>query len=960
MVFLPSLACALRLRQHLVDATPPDAVRPVILNGDIVSYDADVNVNVNTVFLVTPGGEDGPLPLTGLVVDCGRVQHRDPHTGDMVVSMPPLCRLNRRRGQVLEGGRCVRLYTVQEALRPVPIPVLPAMCRIGGRVPSRVRHVFGNLLRAHPALFDPNGHPRLAARLVAQTGVCINDALLVSRNQDRYTVRFVAFRFHGCIESDADILQQVEGGSKDDALLPDTVKKTITRIESALQEVRPGNADALRRELLRRYGVAVRLQHQYYWSKGTVLCIRTPPPPAASYVVRVPVVGVPVVGEDGGTAAYVVCSPDSTDHLFVPKVGEVSLEGIPWASEYVRAARRNIFWGCGIHLHLRPRNRLRFITVAQAYAGACARIQEWVEALRASLVHQLTDMSCMGGRAIVRSGGEVTDVLYSTESTMLAVPEANPDSLLAAVPSGAHVFPSQEESGTTTSIVMLANRRDTLTATTSLGQRGISHTPLGYSRQSECMEGFCLVFTYHIDAPPVELSTQLLRKLGMRGPCGSPWATHDVREIRRVVARWNALEGAERGRAKLALSISIPVACIHWPTTAERFEPDLVEARKKRRRLMPRVIHHPTLCRLSPIRNGQARGGVTVMHNRHSPNVILHNGSEEDRDELEKTLRRIAVSIAPPRGTPHKAQPTCPICLEPSTAPQVLGACGHVFCTECLVQYIDGLLAQGNLLGCPVPGCARPLLIKCILSLGDPALLETWKQHRVQHLERRRPDLVALCPRCGTLPPTRPEGSSLECVECHGSFCRFCSQDSREAIPDHPREECERRRLERQRAMAMDDGVSSSDGPGGPYPCPGCGFLLERIEGCSHMTCTIPGCGSHHCHKCHREFSPSPESPSVMARVVEIRVRLVREQEDLLLESTEANLCKDRPFRDCGIVEYAHVAVRVEDEQWPQDLLRPPNRQIYLKPTCVPVGTALGEFVEVFTYIYDHINTCAR
>jgi hypothetical protein len=48
--------------------------------------------------------------------------------------------------------------------------------------------------------------------------------------------------------------------------------------------------------------------------------------------------------------------------------------------------------------------------------------------------------------------------------------------------------------------------------------------------------------------------------------------------------------------------------------------------------------------------------------------------------------------------------------------------------------------------------------------------------------------------------------------------------------------------------------------------CPGCQVPVERIAGCSHMTCRAPGCSAHFCYTCGGTLSRyvSPTSPAAL------------------------------------------------------------------------------------------------
>lgn len=234
----------------------------------------------------------------------------------------------------------------------------------------------------------------------------------------------------------------------------------------------------------------------------------------------------------------------------------------------------------------------------------------------------------------------------------------------------------------------------------------------------------------------------------------------------------------------------------------------------------------------------------------------------------------------------------CEICLD-DEAP-IDGAitldCDHRFCQECLSGFICSKIESREIgedeLKCPSAECSvhiRHDIIKgSTVDVGKPNIYEKYLTFATdKYLEETIEAGAALrCPNesCNFVFQWHPDGSSLafKCHNCSSEYCLNCalvedeSGSGRGIGPGHAPLSCEeqrekmRKEKEEQRkfdewkklnarakelfeAMVKKNGWKS---------CPSCHCVIERTEGCDHMTCKT--CKCNFCFICGKYDKSAP------------------------------------------------------------------------------------------------------
>ncbi|KAJ3709636.1 hypothetical protein DFJ43DRAFT_1009472, partial [Lentinula guzmanii] len=187
---------------------------------------------------------------------------------------------------------------------------------------------------------------------------------------------------------------------------------------------------------------------------------------------------------------------------------------------------------------------------------------------------------------------------------------------------------------------------------------------------------------------------------------------------------------------------------------------------------------------------------------------------------------------------------SCPVCLGEVDCPVTLSQCTHSYCRACLISYlqaaIDNKFFPLTCLG-DENNCTSPLpiwLARQVLSAGE---FDSLAEAAFEAYIHERPDEFHYCPspNCMQVYRPAPSGNALQCPSCLLRICPQCH------VEQH-------------------DGIDCPDRDGGVHlfnewikthnvkNCPSCKVLIERAEGCNHVTCIR--CRTHICWVCMQTF----------------------------------------------------------------------------------------------------------
>ena len=203
------------------------------------------------------------------------------------------------------------------------------------------------------------------------------------------------------------------------------------------------------------------------------------------------------------------------------------------------------------------------------------------------------------------------------------------------------------------------------------------------------------------------------------------------------------------------------------------------------------------------------------------------------------------------------AEITCPICfcMEAPDNACVLASYGHGFCVECITTFVNGKIAQGEVLSdqlaCPCvepKRCAVPLVPqdvrRCFATAAEGDRYERLALQRCVEAEED----MGTCPSagCSFMFAWEEDNRKLDCPLCKKSFCLVCRTK-----PWHAGVRCEA--FQQQRAAESGD-ADAADAAFAQFAsnqrlraCPKCKFWVEKTSGCDAMHCR---CNLVFCYVC--------------------------------------------------------------------------------------------------------------
>ncbi|KAL3651203.1 hypothetical protein CASFOL_004205 [Castilleja foliolosa] len=226
--------------------------------------------------------------------------------------------------------------------------------------------------------------------------------------------------------------------------------------------------------------------------------------------------------------------------------------------------------------------------------------------------------------------------------------------------------------------------------------------------------------------------------------------------------------------------------------------------------------------------------------------------------ELKQKVEDIILDLVQTSGlqTPRKLiDAPCPICLCELEDPYMLEGCCHKFCRLCLVEQCESAMKNPDSfpLRCTREGCGSLILLADLRSLlTGEKFDELFRASLAAYVAASNgtyrfcpsPD----CPSVYRVADSDVPGAPFTCGVCFVETCTKCH------LEYHPYLSCERYR------EFKDDPDSSLKewclGKEHVKMCPSCGFTIEKLDGCNHISCR---CGAHVCWVCLEVFRSSED-----------------------------------------------------------------------------------------------------
>ena len=231
----------------------------------------------------------------------------------------------------------------------------------------------------------------------------------------------------------------------------------------------------------------------------------------------------------------------------------------------------------------------------------------------------------------------------------------------------------------------------------------------------------------------------------------------------------------------------------------------------------------------SPVATSVPRTEATPVNGTGPPDVGPHSHGSNDTflepENPRKAPRVDQESLDHSHGNeerPLKLPPTwsCIACQEDQKPGEVIEAvCGHHYCRTCVEQLVQTALDDYRYLPCR---CCREPIPFALLKLLSPADLAKAYETRLAEAEMSK-HTVCHDTKCGVvIPPANRSGDLAYCPSCAATTCVTCKKAG------HGSNDCpDNTTSDALLAIALNNAWQR---------CHGCKALVEKNEGCNHMT----------------------------------------------------------------------------------------------------------------------------
>ncbi|KAH7919233.1 hypothetical protein BV22DRAFT_871578 [Leucogyrophana mollusca] len=175
----------------------------------------------------------------------------------------------------------------------------------------------------------------------------------------------------------------------------------------------------------------------------------------------------------------------------------------------------------------------------------------------------------------------------------------------------------------------------------------------------------------------------------------------------------------------------------------------------------------------------------------------------------------------------------CIVCVDRINSTQSFRApCSHYYCQSCILAFAEASTRDDSLF--PLQCCQEILSPNKIARFLPAKLKATFLSKSIEHSSTYASRVYCCAPACSAyLGAFGGSGRDLPCPECKTLVCSNCRQAA------HPGDSCaDNASTLEVKALATARGWQS---------CPDCHAIIERVNGCLHMTCR---CSASFCYRC--------------------------------------------------------------------------------------------------------------
>nr|XP_007135375.1 hypothetical protein PHAVU_010G124200g [Phaseolus vulgaris]ESW07369.1 hypothetical protein PHAVU_010G124200g [Phaseolus vulgaris] len=195
----------------------------------------------------------------------------------------------------------------------------------------------------------------------------------------------------------------------------------------------------------------------------------------------------------------------------------------------------------------------------------------------------------------------------------------------------------------------------------------------------------------------------------------------------------------------------------------------------------------------------------------------------------------------------------CGICMDAKRGEEMFRNqnCSHLYCEDCSGKHVAAKVQENVLtVKCPEPKCKGVIESQNCRSIIPKEVLDRWEDALCENVVNASQKFYCPFKDCSAMMicdsgDSEKAVTTSECPHCNRLFCAQCK------VPWHSGANCKEFQIhldgEREDQRVMELAKSKRW-----KRCPKCNFYVEKINGCTHISCR---CGNEFCYACGMAWS---------------------------------------------------------------------------------------------------------
>ncbi|RZC01363.1 E3 ubiquitin-protein ligase RNF144A [Glycine soja] len=194
----------------------------------------------------------------------------------------------------------------------------------------------------------------------------------------------------------------------------------------------------------------------------------------------------------------------------------------------------------------------------------------------------------------------------------------------------------------------------------------------------------------------------------------------------------------------------------------------------------------------------------------------------------------------------------CGICMDAKYGEEMFRNqnCSHSFCDDCIGRYVATKVQENiSMVKCPHPKCKGVIEPQYCRSFIPKEVFDRWEDALCENLVPGSQKFYCPFKDCSAMLINDAEEivTVSECPHCNRLFCAQCKVSWHAGVECKEFQNLKEYEREREDLMVMELAKNKNW-----KRCPKCSFYVERIDGCTRITCR---CGNEFCYACGSSWS---------------------------------------------------------------------------------------------------------